>query len=178
LIARQIVLPLGSLETNQVRENKMISRSNLPALVALSFLVLTAGASAQTANSWGSNETAAQTVTRWGLTGTWAADCSTPIDQSHERQTYRIDASGRVLHAHDYGNHSVQYEIVRAAISEAGILGVQEVLQGKPREYGYARSSDGSLRVMYNRGDNDEYSVKDGVIISNGKPTIMQYRCN
>jgi len=37
---------------------------------------------------------------------------------------------------------------------------------------------DGTLRAMYNRDRNGEYTIKDGKFTGNGNPTPSQYKCN
>jgi len=136
------------------------------------------GAVPKTEDFGGPPEPAAQTITRWGLIGAWAADCSAPLDEDHSRQTYKIDPNGRIIHEYNFGSHTQQREIVSAAISEIGSLNVKEVFQSVQREYGYMKQTDSSLRIIYNRNEKNEYTVKEGIILGSGKPTVPQSRCN
>jgi hypothetical protein len=45
------------------------------------------------------------------------------------------------------------------------------------RENGITRTPDGSIRALFNRGEDDSYSIRDGRFVANGNPTPVLGRC-
>src|SRR5579871_746004 len=126
------------------------------------FLAVTSSASA---------ENIAETISRFGLIGTWAVDCSVPPDRGRgTRLIYQTASAGRVIHHREFGDISDDNEVVRAALSDDGTLNLRVVfsLLKQTREYGIVKQPDGTIRVIYNRNEKNEYSIKDGKLTANG----------
>jgi len=123
----------------------------------------------------------AETASKWGLIGSWSLDCSLAPDR--DRGTiliYAIARGGRLMFRRDFGDEKDDNEVVGAKVSDDGMLNLRvyfpSLKQG--REYGLMMQPDGTLRAMYNRDRNGEYTIKDGKFTGNGNPTPSQYKCN
>jgi hypothetical protein len=144
--------------------------SRLP-LALLCCLTLTIGASA---------ETVAQTAQKWGLIGPWSLDCSPRPDRGNGAVLdYEIVGGDRVVHRRNFGDKSDESEVVAADISEDGMLNLRVFFPSlrQTREFGLLMQPDGGIRTMYNRNQNDEYSIKDGKFTANGNPTSALHKC-
>jgi hypothetical protein len=140
--------------------------SRLP-LALLCCLTLTIGASA---------ETVAQTAQKWGLIGPWSLR---PDRGNGAVLDYEIVGGDRVVHRRNFGDKSDESEIVAADISEDGMLNLRVFFPSlrQTREYGLMMLPDGTMRAIYNRNQNDEYTIKDGKFTANGNPTPPQHKC-
>jgi hypothetical protein len=128
-----------------------------------------------------SAETVAQTVKQWGLIGPWSLDCALPPD--HNKGTvlsYEIAADGdHVVHLRDFGDSRDEAEVLSARVSDDGMLDLRVYFPSvkQTREYGVLHQPDGSIRVMYNRDEKNQYSIRDGKFTQTGKPTPPQHKC-
>jgi hypothetical protein len=125
-------------------------------------------------------ESVAQTVRKWGLIGPWSLDCSLKPDRNDGAVLgYEIMADGRVMHRRDFGDTSDESEVVGAEVSRDGLLNLRVYFPSlkQNREYGLMMQPDGSMRAIYNRNQNNEYSIKDGKFAANGDPTPPQHKC-
>ena len=141
------------------------------ALAILFFLTLTLNASA---------ETVAQTARKWGLIGPWSQDCSIAPDRSKGAVlAYEIASDERVVHRRNFGDASDASEVVTAKVSADGMLNLRVFFPKlkQTREYGFAMQPDGTMRAMYNRNQNNQYTIRDGKFTANGKPTPPQHKC-
>ena len=141
------------------------------ALGLLFFLTLTLGASA---------ETVAQTARKWGLIGPWSLDCSLKPDRNRGTVLdYEVVGNDRVVHRRNFGDTTDESEVVTAEVSGDGMLNLRVFFPGlkQTREYGLMTQRDGTMRAMYNRNQNNEYTIKDGKFTANGEPTPPQHRC-
>jgi hypothetical protein len=143
----------------------------LSTLATFFFLALSPGASA---------DTIAQTVSKWGLIGTWAADCSTPPGKNQNaRLIYKTAPGGRVIHARDFGDRTDENEVVGATLSDDGTLNLRVVFRDykQTREYGIVKLPDGGYRTTYNRTEKNEYVIADGKFTASGEQTRALRRC-
>jgi hypothetical protein len=127
-----------------------------------------------------SAETVAQTVRKWGLIGPWALDCSIPPDRGKGALLiYEVKPGGRVVHRRNFGDAKDENEVLSAVVSDNGILHlrVQFTRLKETREYGMIKQPGGTLRAMYNRNAQDEYTVKDGKFTANGNQSPWQHKC-
>jgi hypothetical protein len=120
-------------------------------------------------------------ASKWGLVGPWSLDCSLPPD--HNRGTvlsYVIVRGDRLVHRRNFGDSKDESDVVGAEISAGGMLNLRVFFPSlnQTREYGLMKQPDGSMRAMYNRSQQGEYSIKDGKFTANGNPTPSQYKCN
>ena len=149
--------------------NGPFSRSSL---AIISLLVLTLNASA---------ETVAQTARKWGLIGPWSLDCSLKPDRNKGTVlAYEIAGDDRVVHRRNFGDASDESEVITAEVSGDGMLNLGVFFPGlkQTREYGLTKQPDGSMRAIYNRNQQGEYTIKDGKFTANGDPTPSQHKCN
>ena len=122
-----------------------------------------------------------ETARKWGLIGPWSQDCSLPPD--HDRGTVLIYAIARGNHLmlrRDLGDAKDDNEVVGAEVSADGMLNLRVYFPSlkQIREYGLMRQPDGSMRAMYNRDRNGEYTIKDGKLTANGNPTPPLHKCS
>jgi hypothetical protein len=126
-------------------------------------------------------ETIAETARQWGLIGPWSLDCSLPPD--HARGTvlvYEIDEGDRLLHRRDFGDSHDEGEVLSATVSGDGVLNLRVYFPSvkQTREYGVMHLADGGIRAVYNRNEQNQYSIKDGKFTATGKPTPVQHKCD
>ena len=129
--------------------------------------------------SHASAETAANAVRKWGLIGTWAADCSAPAGKERARLSYVIAGDNKLVHRRDLGDRQDESPVLDAKASGDGMLNLRVVFPAfsQTREYGNIRLADGTMRTMYNHDDKQQYSVKDGIFTANGNPTPALHKC-
>ncbi|MCX7360976.1 MAG: hypothetical protein NTV97_03715 [Alphaproteobacteria bacterium] len=127
-----------------------------------------------------SAETPAQAAARWGLLGTWRLDCTTPASQANQSFTFAV-REGRLFQDRNLGGDAQDSSpMTQATIRPDGKILLTTVFSGGTREAVFMKSDDGRRRrVMSNRGvDTDEYTIRDGLYVSNGQPTPWSTRCN
>lgn len=125
-------------------------------------------------------QTVADTLTRWGLIGTWALDCSNPASESNGYLGYLSGSPGKVSHERDFGSKKDSNEVQRATTGRGGVLELIVNFSGlnQTRKYSLMMGPDGRTRAMSNsRADGTEQTIKDGVFTASGKPTPWQTRC-
>ena len=122
---------------------------------------------------------AADAARKWGLIGTWAADCSVPPDKTTPQIIYAIGSGDRVMLRRDYGWRKDEMEIGTVEIAGDGSLHMRTVFPElkQIRDSAIAMAPDGSIRALYNRNEKDEYTVRDGVYVANGNPAVALHRC-
>jgi hypothetical protein len=141
------------------------------ALALVSCLAVAAGAFA---------ETAADTVHKWGLIGPWSVDCSLSPDRNRSTLlAYEIVRDGRVVLRRNFGDSADDSEVVSAEISGDGMLNLRVFFPGlkQTRENGLMMQPDGTMRAIYSRSLNGEYSIRDGKFAANGDPTPALHKC-
>jgi hypothetical protein len=127
-----------------------------------------------------SAETVAETASRWGLIGRWSVDCRLPPD--HDRGavlSYQVANRGQVVLRRDFGDSDDQADVVAADISGDNLLNLRIYFPQlkQTRELGLRREPDGEIRAIYNRTRKGDYSIRDGRLTANGRPTPPQFRC-
>ena len=45
------------------------------------------------------------------------------------------------------------------------------------REYGFVLEPDGTLRAVYNRSQQGQYTIRNGKFTANGNPTMALHKC-
>ena len=128
-----------------------------------------------------SAETVAETARAWGLIGAWSLDCSVAPDRGQGAVlAYEIASGDRVVHRRDFGDASDESEVVTAKVSGDGMLNLRVFFPKlkQTREYGFAMQPDGTMRAMYNRNQEGEYTIRNGKFTANGNPTPPQHKCN
>lgn len=116
----------------------------------------------------------------WGLLGTWALDCAKPAKNGKGNViSYEISASGELIYRRDHDaadNNAVRD--ARIASDHTLILSIEMPQYGQTRESGLNREADGSIRSLYNRGEDGSYSIRDSRFVANGAPTPRLRKCN
>ena len=64
----------------------------------------------------------AETLSRWGLIGTWALDCSKPASGGNGYLSYAIRRAGQVSHERDFGGRQDVNEVQEARTGLGGAL--------------------------------------------------------
>ncbi len=141
------------------------------ALAILFWLPLTGAARA---------ETPAAVAQRWGLIGSWSADCSLPADRDRGTVlTYEIGADRRLMSRRRFGDTTDEAEVTDATVSADGTLNLRVHFSSleQTREFGLKKQPDGSIRAIYNRSETGEYTIRDGKFTSDGRTTPPQLKC-
>jgi hypothetical protein len=128
-----------------------------------------------------SAETVAETARTWGLIGAWSLDCSVAPDRGAGAVlAYEIASGDRVVHRRNFGTTTDESEVVTARVSGDGMLNLRVFFPKlqQTREYGFAMQPDGTMRAMYNRNQEGEYTIRNGKFTANGNPTPSQHKCN
>src|ERR1700750_531696 len=96
---------------------------------------------------------AADAARKWGLIGTWAADCSVPPDKTTPQIIYAIGSGDRVMLRRDYGWRKDEMEIGTVEIAGDGSLHMRTVFPElkQIRDSAIAMAPDGSIRALSNR---------------------------
>jgi hypothetical protein len=126
-----------------------------------------------------SADTAAQAARKWGLIGSWAADCSIPLDNAHPLLSYEVTADDRMMLRRDFGTRKDEQEVSSAEIAGDGLLILRILFPAfkQIRENGIVMLPDGSIRAIFNRNDKGEYSIRNGRFVANGNPTLALHKC-
>ena len=106
------------------------------------------------------------------------------FDYSRQRRrrvlAYEIAPGDRVVHRRNFGATTDESEVITAEVSGDGMLNLRVFFPKlkQTREYGFAMQPDGTMRAMYNRNQNGEYTIRNGKFTANGNPTPSQQKCN
>jgi hypothetical protein len=124
-------------------------------------------------------ETINQTITKWGLLGTWAVDCKAPADRDHTRATYAIRA-GKPVHLRNWGDGKDDSPILAATIApdQSIELRINFISIKQIRDFALLRGSDQRIRAKYSRAPDGTYAIFDGKTVPDGDETRWQARCN
>jgi hypothetical protein len=145
-------------------------------LRSLALVLVALAAPVQSAQAQGVTET----LSRWGLLGTWALDCSKPASGSNGYLTYAIRRAGQVSHERDFGDRQDVNDVQQARTRLGGRLElvVQFRELDQTRKFTLLMGVDGRIRAMANsKADGTEPTIKDGKFTANGGDTPWQIRC-
>ena len=120
-----------------------------------------------------------QTLTRWGLLGTWAVDCNQP-GKDGSMVTYEVRNGKPALVRNLGGSRRDIADITRAWAHTDGSLEMTVEFSsaiGK-RYVTLIRGPDTKIRAKINQGADGSYSILDGKTVHDGAPTKWQARCN
>jgi hypothetical protein len=127
-----------------------------------------------------SAETIAETTSKWGLIGPWSLDCSLPPDHAKGMVlAYETLPDGGVVHRRDFGDTADENPVIAARISHDGMLNLSVSFPAfkQRRDYGLMMQPDGTMRTIYNRNENKQYTIRDGKFTIGGKPTPVFHKC-
>jgi len=124
--------------------------------------------------------TIAETVAQWGLTGTWATDCNSPPSlRGNVYLTFAVHGDQVTMHR-AYGSGTDDSPLLSAGIRDDGALVIELDLAGGfgTFEDVLIKDADGHERSMATRSlRTGEYTIKDGVVVSTGKPSPWINHC-
>jgi hypothetical protein len=121
----------------------------------------------------------AEAARKWGLLGVWKTDCATPLARSTPELIYVV-RDGVLYHDRNFGDAQDASPVQLAVLRPDGTLEltVQFAELKQTRQYAFRKLAEGRKQVVMNRNVNtDEYTVRDGKLVSNGNPMPVQYRC-
>ena len=122
----------------------------------------------------------AETLSRWGLLGTWALDCSKPASSSNGYLSYAIRRAGQVSHERDFGDRKDVNEVQQARLGLRGALELVVHFPGlsQTRQFTVLMGVDGRIRTIANsKVDGTEPTIKDGKFTATGGDSPWQVRC-
>jgi hypothetical protein len=140
-------------------------------------------ATVETANA----QLAADTISEFGLIGTWAADCTQPASSSNFLTVYAIKPSGAVSRTyydqpgHVYNN----YKITGAKRQAPDMLSYEQVwdFEGTPANIAGDRvqvllnMADNKFQIVSSQGSDGSFFVKDRKYSGAGDESPWQSRC-
>jgi hypothetical protein len=117
-----------------------------------------------------------ETVGRWGLLGLWAIDCSAaPAGGTSNTVSYEINPDGRLV----YNNGYATSDVIGAAANGDGTLTLT-IHFLRPKEDTrilVLQKSGETIRPMLNRNEQNEYTIRNGAFVANGKQTSPLQKC-
>ncbi|HKU99596.1 MAG TPA: hypothetical protein VJR58_30160 [Vineibacter sp.] len=127
-------------------------------------------------------QTVADTVQRWGLPGTWAADCDRPASDSAPRIRYAMDQSGSAVveHLHADTTRNSRASITGATIAADGTITLT-IAMATPQSVRTINLHKAGNRI---RSFSDRvagaanYDIRDGRFTSGGSETPWWTRCD
>ena len=128
----------------------------------------------------GCAETAAETVHKWGLIGSWSRDCSLAGDRNSDTLlAYELVREGRVVFQRSFNDTSEESEVVAAEVTPDGMLNLRVLFPAlrQIRESVLMMLPDGSMRAIYNRSPQGDYTIRDGKFAASGNPTPSLHKC-
>lgn len=118
----------------------------------------------------------------WGLLGTWATDCSTSPSRQNAYLGYKRGADRRLIHFRDFGDARDETPVLATEILGDGTLAITASFRteagDQTRRWIIKRVTADSYQALENRRvDNGQYTIKDGVLVHNGKAPPVVSRC-
>lgn len=148
-------------------------RSTLVAMVTLTMVTLALSRSASADNP-------ADVARDWGLLGTWAIDCAKPAKKGKGNIiSYEIGSGGELIYRRDHDTADINAVLdARIASDETLVLSIEMPQYRQIRENGVIKEADGSIRSLYNRGQDGTYSIRDSRFVANGASTPRLRKCD
>jgi hypothetical protein len=141
-------------------------------------------ATVETANA----QSVADTIAEFGLTGTWAADCSQPASSGNYLTVYAIKPSGEVARTYyDKPGHIFNnYKIISAKRQAPDLLSYEQVwdFEGSPANVAGNRvqvllnMADNKYQIVSSQGSDGSFFVKDRKFPSSGNESPWQFQCH
>jgi hypothetical protein len=115
----------------------------------------------------------------WGLIGTWAVDCDAPpVKGRGAIISYEVTAEGNLIYRRDHDPSDVN-EVATARVepNQTLVLSIVLTRARQTRENGIVKTPDGSIRSIFNRGEDGSYTIREARFVANGNPTPQLRRC-
>lgn len=124
----------------------------------------------------------AQVATTWGLTGTWAADCSKPPSREGVHLSYVV-RDGRLFYEQNYGEGRSSNEVASARLRADGNIEIVMMFTSmsppQTRLNVNTKRADGRFRTLESKDVNSgEYSIRDGLFMHNKQPSRWLMHCS
>jgi hypothetical protein len=139
--------------------------------------------SVETANA----QSAADTMTEFGLIGSWATDCTQPASPSNYLTVYALKSPGAVSRtSYDQPGHVYNnYKIISAKRQATDMLWYEQVwdFDGSPANIAGNRMQvllnmvDGKFQIVSSQGSDGSYFVKDRRFPGSDGESLWQSRC-
>ena len=93
-----------------------------------------------------------ETLSRWGLIGTWALACGKPASSTNGYLSYAIRRAGQVSHERDFGDRQDVNEVQQARLVLGGALELVVHFPGlqQTRQFTVLMDVDGHIRTIAN----------------------------
>lgn len=120
---------------------------------------------------------------KFGLFGTWAADCNKPATPENPRVSITMPGSGVVLEDHNLGPDFAinRYSVLSAEPVSATNLSVDVIFQPgtevEERQKLVFSVRDNTRRTIFNQTNGGAVRVKDGIALARGTKTPMLRKC-
>jgi hypothetical protein len=132
-------------------------------------------------------QSVADTITEFGLIGSWATDCSQPASTSNFLTVYAVKPSGEVSRTYyDQPGHVYnKYKITSAKRQAPDMLSYEQVwdFEGTPANIAGDRvqvllnMADNKFQIVSSQGSDGSFFVKDRKFPGSGDTTPWQSRC-
>ena len=124
-------------------------------------------------------ESDSETLTAFGILGTWAVDCHRPASSSNPHIAYRAGAGGQPTY--EYRANAVQADFT-AELREVRILAADRVafiepVRGAEFRVTLMRLADGRIRLLESLESDGKPIIRDGVILRSGQPAAALEKC-
>ena len=124
----------------------------------------------------------AQIAAEWGLLGTWRSDCAKPVSQ-YDGELIYVVRNGQLFHNRNFGDDLVDsHQVSDVRLGPDGSINLKikftSISPPQTREMTTIKGADGRIRTITNRHvELNEYVIKDGKFLHNGKSSEWQTRC-
>jgi hypothetical protein len=138
-------------------------------------------------------ETAWDVLERFGLTGVWSASCNRPATQTNFREIYSKDSNGIARRGVDFGTG---FPVGVTFVESAQIISPSKIkLRVRNADARWGKNNNVITDVVFMKEDDPETKeifrirglnsitsdgrviVKDGILMSLGKPSFWEYKC-
>lgn len=121
---------------------------------------------------------------RFGLFGSWAADCKKPASMSNPHVSVTTPSPGLVLEDHDLGpGYAInRYSVTAAEAVAPTQLAVTVIFRPggelEERQKLILSVRDNTRRTMFNQPEGGAVRVRDGIVVARGGRTPLLKKCD
>ncbi len=119
-----------------------------------------------------------ETLSQWGLLGTWALDCQSQPSRNDVHETW-VRRGGEVFLERNGGDFQDSNKVLDASIAPDGLLEMQIEFKGfsQTRVNVITKRPDGRKRAITNHDMRGTYTVRDGKFTGHDRETPWMTRC-
>jgi hypothetical protein len=120
---------------------------------------------------------------KFGLFGTWAANCDGPATPGNPRVSISMPSAGLVLEDHNLGPDFAinRYSVLSAEQTSPTSVSVEVIFQPgttvEERQKLVFAVRDNTRRTLFNQTDGGMVRVKDGIALARGSKTPLLRKC-